>query len=340
MNVAFFVSFLIFVFLALVTVVLLVVVVVKKGENIQLFLVTTILEALLGCFIQFGFDFAVTNVPVFLERVFSGERVEEVFSNESIEMANHKHSISKTVSENLVEATCTEPGLYDKVEYCECGEELSRESISIQPLGHDYRAVQTPATCTESGYTTYTCMRCGDSYQDSFTDALGHRFVDGVCDRCGYKDPNYIKTYSGEDIVRELSESVVATTGGFKTYLGDESVSVFARDYYNAFSIHTLVWYNMWGDNVQSVTFNVTDLNENESLNFKIGGRTGSKGGMTLSIYVDRPIEGDADYSYDLEASDIPRDVSIDIMNATSLSFLVTNHAGNENTLVFYDFHV
>ena len=339
MNVAFFVSFVIFVLLALVTVILLVVVVVKKGENIQFFLVTTLLEALVGCFIQFGFDFAVTNVPVFLERVFSGERVEEVFSYESIEMANHEHSVSKTVSENTVDATCTEPGSYEKVEYCDCGEELSRESITIQLLGHDYQAVETQATCTEGGYVTYTCTRCGDSYQDNFTEALGHRFVDGVCERCGYKDPNYVKTYSGEDIMRALSESVVATSGGFKTYLGDESVSVFARDYYNAFSIDTLVWYNMWGDNVQSVTFNVTDLNENDALNFKIGGRTGSKGGMTLGIFVDRPIEGDADYSYDLEASDIPKDVSIDIQNATSLSFLVTNHAGNENTLVFYDFH-
>ena len=140
--------------------------------------------------------------------------------------------------------------------------------------------------------------------------------------------------------MKELSESVVATTGGFKTYLGDESVSVFARDYYNAFSIHTLVWYNMWGDNVQSVTFNVTDLNENNELNFKVGGRTGSKGGMTLGIYVDRPVEGDADYTYDLEASDIPTDISIEIRNVTSMSFQVSNHAGNENTLVFFDFHV
>ena len=332
MNVAFFISFVIFVLLALVTVILLVVVVAKKGENIQFFLVTTLLETLLGCFIQFGFDFAVSNIPVFLERVFSGERVEEVFSYESIEMANHEHSVSKTVSENTVDATCTEPGSYEKVEYCDCGEELSRESISIQPLGHDYQGVQIQATCIEGGYVTHTCTRCGDSYQDNFTDALGHSFVDGVCERCGYRDPNYIRPYSGEDIMRALSE-------GFRTYLGDESVSVFARDYYNAFSIDTLVWYNMWGDNVQSVTFNVTDLNENDTLNFKVGGRTGSKGGMTLDIYVDRPIEGDADYTYDLEASDIPKEVSIEIKDAMSLSFRVTNHAGNGNTLVFYDFH-
>ena len=340
MNVAFFISFVLFVLLALTNVILLIIVLAKKGESVQLVLVPTLLEALLGCFIQFGFDFAVSNVPVFLERVFKGERVEEVFSYESIEMANHEHSVSKTASENVIEATCTESGSYDEVEYCDCGLELNRESISIQPLGHDFQATQNQATCTKAGYVTYICSRCGNSYQDDFVAPLGHSFIDGVCERCGYRDPDYVKTYGGEDIMRVLSESVVATNGGFKTYLGDESVSVFARDQYNCFSVDTSVWYNMWGNNIKSVTFNVTDLNEIDTLNFKAGGRTGSRGGMTVDIYVDRPVEGDADYTYDLEASDIPVDISIEIKGATSLSFLVTNHASIENTLVFYDFHV
>ena len=32
----------------------------------------------------------------------------------------------------------------------------------------------TEPTCTANGYTTYTCARCGDSYTDSETNALGH----------------------------------------------------------------------------------------------------------------------------------------------------------------------
>ena len=39
---------------------------------------------------------------------------------------------------------------------------------------HDYVAVVTEPTCTEQGYTTYTCSECGDSYVDDYTDALGH----------------------------------------------------------------------------------------------------------------------------------------------------------------------
>ena len=38
---------------------------------------------------------------------------------------------------------------------------------------HEYTAAVTEPTCTEQGYTTYTCA-CGDSYTDEYTDASGH----------------------------------------------------------------------------------------------------------------------------------------------------------------------
>ena len=38
---------------------------------------------------------------------------------------------------------------------------------------HKYNAVVTDPTCTEQGYTTYTC-ECGDSYIDDYVDVLGH----------------------------------------------------------------------------------------------------------------------------------------------------------------------
>ncbi|MGI6168044.1 MAG: leucine-rich repeat domain-containing protein [Eubacteriales bacterium] len=38
---------------------------------------------------------------------------------------------------------------------------------------HSYTEVVTPPTCTEGGYTTYTCS-CGDTYVDNQTDPLGH----------------------------------------------------------------------------------------------------------------------------------------------------------------------
>ncbi|MBQ9847862.1 MAG: hypothetical protein IJO64_02235 [Clostridia bacterium] len=61
------------------------------------------------------------------------------------------------------EATCTED------QTCTvCGEVL------VAALGHDYESVVTEPTCTEEGYTTHTCARCGDSYVDTKVEALGH----------------------------------------------------------------------------------------------------------------------------------------------------------------------
>lgn len=45
-----------------------------------------------------------------------------------------------------------------------------------KPHTCEYTKVVTAPTCTEKGYTTYTCT-CGDSYVDDYTDALGHTEV-------------------------------------------------------------------------------------------------------------------------------------------------------------------
>ena len=61
----------------------------------------------------------------------------------------------------------------------------------VLPHEHSYEAVVTKPTCTEGGYTTYTCS-CGDSYIADETDALGHSYVAGVCTRCGKEDADYV----------------------------------------------------------------------------------------------------------------------------------------------------
>lgn len=68
-----------------------------------------------------------------------------------------------------IHPTCTENGKIEKS--CSCG--YYEEEI-IAKLGHDYEATVTSPTCTEQGYTTYTCSRCNDSYADSYTEALNH----------------------------------------------------------------------------------------------------------------------------------------------------------------------
>ena len=96
----------------------------------------------------------------------------------------HTHAAGTAVEENRVEATCTTAGSYELATYCTvCGEQMSRTYHTITVLGHRYTVVRTPATCTEQGFATHICTRCGDSYVDSYVDALGHTWDDGIVTR-------------------------------------------------------------------------------------------------------------------------------------------------------------
>lgn len=53
-------------------------------------------------------------------------------------------------------------------------------AISNPDCQHSYTTVTTSPTCTERGYTTYTCSKCGHSYQGDYTNALGHRFGEWI----------------------------------------------------------------------------------------------------------------------------------------------------------------
>ncbi len=66
-------------------------------------------------------------------------------------------------------ATCTTPQLCTR-----CG------AVIENALGHDYQEEVTAPTCTEMGYTTYTCTRCGDSYQGEYTDLAPHDYQEKV----------------------------------------------------------------------------------------------------------------------------------------------------------------
>ena len=78
----------------------------------------------------------------------------------------------------------TEDGLYAcEVTFANGTTEMS--DIYEGPHAHSYNTVVTDPTCTEDGYTTYTCG-CGDTYVDDETDATGHadNDNDGYCENC------------------------------------------------------------------------------------------------------------------------------------------------------------
>ena len=128
----------------------------------------------------------------------------------SIVPGNHTGSV---VESSRIDATCTINGtIYYK--YNCCNASAGTESITAPghtpgtaatcttdqkctvchetlegAKGHAYNNVVTAPTCTEKGYTTHTCSRCGDSYVDAYTNELGHWLIDQ------YRTENYTHHY-------------------------------------------------------------------------------------------------------------------------------------------------
>ncbi len=165
------------------------------------------------------------------------------------EAVAHEHSYEAVVTA----PTCTEAGYTTHT--CECGD--SYTDTPVDALGHNYEngvctgcglaeahthkheAVVTAPTCTEAGYTTYTCA-CGDSYTADPVDALGHTegaaatceaaqtctvcgaeiapkldhtYVDGACSACGAKDPDYYFEMTIAEALAAADDTKVIVSG-------------------------------------------------------------------------------------------------------------------------------
>ena len=91
--------------------------------------------------------------------------------------ADHAHNFEWQITDDYAynaDASCTEGVTYRYT--CSCGEHsLSDLVFEIgDPLGHDYNGVVTQPSCTEQGYTTFTCTRCNDSYVGEYVDPIAH----------------------------------------------------------------------------------------------------------------------------------------------------------------------
>lgn len=71
--------------------------------------------------------------------------------------------------ETMTSETCTATG----VERRDCTKCDHYETRTIDATGHEYTSEVTEPTCTEKGYTTYTCA-CGYSYKDNYVNPLCH----------------------------------------------------------------------------------------------------------------------------------------------------------------------
>ena len=79
----------------------------------------------------------------------------------AIPVIEHTHTPGEAVRENEVPATCETAGSFDEVVRCSsCGEELSRETRTTDPIGHNWGdwTVTKAATEAEEGEEARTCL--------------------------------------------------------------------------------------------------------------------------------------------------------------------------------------
>ncbi len=105
--------------------------------------------------------------------------------------------------------------------------------VLVPMLGHDYTTIVTAPTCTDNGYTTYTCNRCKYTYDGDVVEAEGHRpgdpadcYNDQGCVLCGA----ILADKLGHDYKSEVT-APTCTDKGYTTftctrcgdsYVGDE----------------------------------------------------------------------------------------------------------------------
>lgn len=87
---------------------------------------------------------------------------------------------------------------------------MKLEYLQIWESGHNhaYQSAITAPTCTEEGYTTYTC-ECGESYVADYVEALAHIYANGICIGCGKEASN---PYAGKTIAC-IGDSITAGVG-------------------------------------------------------------------------------------------------------------------------------
>ena len=123
-----------------------------------------------------------------------------------------------------VKPTCTETGTQRRdCQYCEYSETCEAEAT-----GHNYAPEVTAATCTDSGYTTHIC-RCGDSYVDNYTEALGHDMGEWVvteqpactekgtekrdCSRCDHSESREVAATGHSEVIDAAVAPTCTATG-------------------------------------------------------------------------------------------------------------------------------
>ena len=126
--------------------------------------------------------------------------------------------------EHDYEAVVTAPTCTEKgytTYTCACGDSYVDDYVDA--TGHSHEAVVTEPTCTEKGYTTYTCA-CGDSYVDDYVDATGHSYelTAEVEPTCTEKGSKTYTCHCGDTYTEEVDALGHNYEGGKCTECGED----------------------------------------------------------------------------------------------------------------------
>lgn len=99
---------------------------------------------------------------------------------------------------------------------CACGNTYTAGQTDA--VGHNYSSEVKTATCTEKGYITYTCITCGDTYTEDQTDATGHTYHEKVtAPTCTEKGyTTYICSVCGDSYTRNKTSATGHNWGSWK----------------------------------------------------------------------------------------------------------------------------
>ena len=97
---------------------------------------------------------------------------------------------------------------------CSCGDSYIADEKAA--LGHNYISNVVAPTCTQQGYTEHTCSRCNDTYNDNYTSVSSHSYDNGVITTQPTCESDGVKTYTCTVCGNSYIEKVVNLNHNYK----------------------------------------------------------------------------------------------------------------------------
>ena len=141
---------------------------------------------------------------------------------------------------------------------------------------HNYKATVTGPTCTAKGYTTHTCA-CGDSYVDTYTDALGHAWDAGKVTEVPTETKAGVKIFTCKRCGETKTEIVTTTacpSAGFTDVQGREHWAHEGIDYCVANGLMSGIGNDLFGPKLTTTRAQIVQILYNLEGSPKVSGKT------------------------------------------------------------------